>query len=306
MMPTFAVLIPTRGRWELFGKTLDRQPFLNQSNVYVGVENDEYREYMRVFERACGGRKNVRFRVITYNNKEGSVGVAREQLRIAATRNKYDWYVATDDNARYTEQALHALVQCSEEWTLYQQDAQGEAIRPVVFMAGMHSTAAHFDRNLIKRKATAGGWTSYPGIGFIFHAVPHVWYARYQYPKGCFALEDRHMMLSAIDAGHREFRVCMDAPFSKSRYQQGGQGDITKRQWNCGRAIEQLAHDFPAMVGARGTLPLPWQFIIKLRDGATVDRLVGGAMRKGEHIIEEPRVVMKARRSKQTSNRRRQ
>lgn len=294
----FAVCIPTRGRWDLFGKTLTKQPFLNQSNVYVGVEHDEYREYMRVFEAVCGGRKQVRFKVIPYNNKEGSVGIAREQLRIAATRDRYDWYVATDDNARYTQEAVTALVQCAEAWRVrVNADAPTlEDEKIPVFMAGMHSTAMHFDRNLIRRKETVDGWTSYPGIGFIFHAMHHKWYAKYRYPAGCFALEDRHMMLSAIDAGHREFRVCMDAPFSKSRYQSGGQGDIPKRQWNCGRAIEQLAHDFPAMVGARGTLPLPWQFILKLRDGATVDRLVGGAMRKGEVIAQH--TTMKAKRVK--------
>ena len=279
--PTFAVLIPSRGRWDLFGKTLARMPFLNSSNVYLGMENDEYREYMRVI---APDNKSA-MRIITYNNKEGSVGVAREKLRIAATRDKYDWYVATDDNARYTEESLHNLVLCAEAY-------QRHAGVPV-FMAGMHSTAAHFDRNLIIKKVRVGGYTSYPGIGFIFHAVPHAWYAKYSYPPGCFALEDRHMMLSAIAAGHSEFRVCMDAPFSKSRYQLGGQGDISKRRWNCGRAIEQLAHDFPREVGSRGTLPLPWQFIMKLRDGAVVDRLVGGAMRKGDRL-ERP-VTMKAR-----------
>lgn len=285
--PTFAVLIPSRGRWDLFAKTLARQPFLQQPNVYIGIENDEYREYMRLIQMVCGRRTNPR--IVTYNNKEGSVGYAREQLRLAATRDKYDWYVATDDNAKFIEASLHALVYSAEAWRVKTDK--------LTFMAGMHSTAMHFDRNLIRRKETVGGWTTYPGIGFIFHAVHHTWYGQhYSYPRGCFALEDRHMMLSAIAAGHSEFRVCMDAPFSKSRYQAGGQGDIEKRRWNCGRAIEQLAHDFPREVGARGTLPLPWQFIMKLRDGAVVDRLVGGAMRKEERL-EKPvtRPVMKAR-----------
>jgi hypothetical protein len=158
----------------------------------------------------------------------------------------------------------------------------------------MHSTAPHFDRNLILKKEVVDGWTTYPGIGFIFHAMPHAWYAKYSYPPGCFALEDRHMMLSAINAGHSEFRVCMDAPYSKSRYQAGGQGDINKRRWNCGRSIEQLAHDFPFDVGARGTFPLPWQMIMKLRSGVVVDRLMGGAMRK-EDRLEVKRTGLRAR-----------
>lgn len=281
---SFAVLIPSRGRWDVLGRAFERMPFLNRPNVYLGVDTDEYREYTA----RLPARSLLRARIVNYSNKEGSVGFAREQLRKAATVDKYAWYVATDDNAKFTEESLIALVQSAEAWALKTEK--------LTFVCGMHSTAAHFDRTLIKRKETVDGWTTYPGINFIFHAVPHAWYAKYSYPRGCFALEDRHMMLSAIDAGHREFRVCMDAPFSKSRYQHGGQGDITKRQWNCGRAIEQLAHDFPAMVGARGTLPLPWQFIIKLRDGMVVDRLSGGAMRKGADLEVKPKTMTIRRR----------
>lgn len=281
---SFAVLIPSRGRWDVLGRAFQRMPFLNRPNVYLGIDTDEYREYLA----RLPPRSLLRARVINYSNKEGSVGFAREQLRKAATVDRYQWYVATDDNAKFSEESLIALVQSAEAWALKTEK--------LTFACGMHSTAAHFDRNLIEQKETVDGWTTYPGINFIFHAVPHAWYAKYSYPRGCFALEDRHMMLSAIDAGHREFRVCMDAPFSKSRYQQGGQGDITKRQWNCGRAIEQLAHDFPAMVGARGTLPLPWQFIIKLRNGMVVDRLPGGAMRKGADLEVKPKTMTIRRR----------
>lgn len=279
--PTYAILIPSRGRWDVLAKTFARQPFLNAHNVYIGIENDEYREYMRVLGK-------TRCHIITYNNKEGSVGIAREKLRLAATRDHYDWYVATDDNARYTEAAVSNLVTAAHLWQV--------KYGLVTLMAGMHSTASHFDRGAIaKTKKNCGGFDSYAGIGFIFHTMPHGWYAKYSYPASCFALEDRHMMLSAIAAGYSEFRVCMDAPFSKSRYQPGGQGDIPKRQWNCGRAIEQLAHDFPAMVGARGTFPLPWQFILKLRDGANVDRLMGGAMRKGDKLERTVTKTLRAR-----------
>jgi hypothetical protein len=272
-----AVLIPSRGRAALLAKTLARMPFLNDRHTFIGIEYREEAEYRPVL-------RGLKVTIVRYGNPEGSVGIAREALRHTATDIGYDWYVATDDNAKFTDHGLNALVQSAE--------ARQRRSKKLTFMAGMHSTAAHFDRNLIKRKETVGGWDTYPGIGFIFHAIPHAWYANYSYPGGCFALEDRHMMLAAIDAGHREFRVCMGAPFSKSRYQPGGQGDINTRQWNCGRSIEQLAHDFPSMVGARGTLPLPWQFIIRLRDGATVDRLVGGAMRKGE-VITRPKMMIK-------------
>ncbi len=276
----FAVLIPSRGRSDLLKKTFDKMPFLNDKDTYIGVENDEYTaDKYRWLQQ-------TRVQIVTYNNKEGSVGVAREKLRLAATAKKYDYYVATDDNAKYTAHALNALVQATEQWRI--------KTGRMTLACGMHSTAPHFDKNLIAKKEVVGGWTTYPGINFIFHCMPHEWYAKYSYPGGCFALEDRHMMLSAIHAGHSEFRVVMDAPYSKSRYQPGGQGDIQKRQWNCGRSIEQLAHDFPTYVGARGTFPLPWQFILKLRAGATVDRLMGGAMRKGD-ALETPSKKLRVR-----------
>lgn len=267
---SYATLIPSRGRSDILKKNLTRMPWLINDDTFIGIENDEFTAEKYRWLQA------LNIRVVTYNNKEGSVGVAREKLRIAATRQGYDYYIATDDNARFNEFAQGALVQACEAWRI--------KTGKLTLMCGMHSTAPHFDRAAIRLAQTVGGWRTYPGIGFIFHCMPHAWYARYTYPGGCFALEDRHMMLAAIDAGHTEFRVCMDAPYSKSRYQPGGQGDIKKRQWNCGRSIEQLAHDFPSDVGVRGTFPLPWKFIMKLRAGASVDRLMGGAMRKGEAL----------------------
>jgi len=272
-----AVLIPSRGRPDILAKTLAKMPFLNDFDTYIGIEPQDLETYYDAWEPLYGPKNLKKFQVVTVINPEGSVGIARERLRELAVFNKYDWYVATDDNAKFTAESLNALVQSAEAW----QSRKGKP----TFMAGMHSTAPHFDRNLIKRKERVGGWDTYPGIGFIFHAIPHAWYEKYSYPPCCFALEDRHMMLSAINAGLTEFRVCMAAPYSKSRYQVGGQGDINKRRWNCGRSIEQLAHDFPMDMGVRGTHPLPWQMIMKLRAGATVDRLMGGAMRKEERLV---------------------
>lgn len=282
-----AVLIPSRGRAQILAKTLARIPILNDGDTYLGIERCELSLYRELVLTRTGNR----CKYVIYDNPEGSVGLAREHLRQYALNGEYDWYVITDDNARFNEHAVNALVQSAEAWSIKAQAP--------VFMAGMHSTAAHFDRNLIKHAETVDGWRTYPGIGFIFHAVPHVWYSRYKYPEDCFALEDRHMMLTAIDRGMTEFRVCMDAPFSKSRYQPGGQGDLDKRRWNCGRAIERLAHDYPSMVGVRGTFPMPWQFIMSLRQGARPDRLLGGAMRKSE-VLTAKKTGLRVRRQKRS------
>lgn len=266
---SYATLIPSRGRSEILLRTLTKMPWLDDPDTYIGIQHDQ--------EDAYAWLRKYKVRVVTFANPEGSVGIAREALRNIAVAKGYDYYIATDDNAKFSQEGQHALIQAAEAWRV--------RFKRLTFMCGMHSTASHFDRGKIEHRRVIDGWRTYPGIGFIFHCMPHAWYAAYRYPGGCFALEDRHMMLAAIDAGHREFRVCMDAPFSKQRYQPGGQGDTQKRIWNCGRAIEQLAHDFPQYVGMQGTLRLPWQMIMKIRDGAEVDRLPGGAMRKGEALL---------------------
>jgi hypothetical protein len=276
-MTNFAVLIPSRGRGALLQKTFRKMPFLSQRHVVIGIEVDEEKDYLWLSHEKC--------HTIQYNNPTGSVGVARDKLRGFALERfpEAKWFVLTDDNASFTEQSLLNLVKAANDW----QFVHGRT----TFMAGMHSTAPHFDRHAIaKGKETLNGLTSYPTVSAIYHAVPRKWYRTYEYPKRCFALEDRHMFMCGIKAGMRfgDFRVCMDAPFSKSRYQQGGQGSIEERMFKCGWSIEQLAHDHPEFVGARGTFPTPWQFILDMASGHTADRLIGGAMRKGAHIVTAP------------------
>lgn len=289
-MASFCVLIPSRSRAHTLAKTFQRMPFLLRRTTYVGIQKDEWRAYRQAIPDLD------KVTVVAFHNPEGSVAIAREQLRQKATADRYDWYVATDDNARFTEEGVRALIQSA--------DAYQEQTRKLTFMAGMHSTASHFDRHAIARGIKAvGGYRSYAAPGFIFHTIPHAWYAKYAYPPGCFALEDRHMMFAAIRAGHREFRVCMEAPFSKKRYDgardknPGGQGNIAKRRWNCGRAIEQLAHDFPEYMGVKGTWPTPWKAIFQYADGAQLDRLVGGAMRKGEKLERSNSLTIKRRKT---------
>jgi len=264
-------------------------PFLNSGGVVIGTEYDKDYDWLHQYN--CHRE--------WYENPEGSVGVARESLRQYALAAFPDvqWFVLTDDNATYTKESLDNLVRSADEW-------QTHAGR-TTFMAGMHSTAPHFDRHAIaKGKETVNGLTSYPTVSAIYHAVPRKWYQRYEYPDRCFALEDRHMFMCGIKAGMRfgDFRVCMDAPFSKSRYQQGGQGSIEERMFKCGWSIEQLAHDHPEFVGARGTFPTPWQFILDMASGHTADRLIGGAMRKGANIVTAP--VDKKKLTARTINRR--
>jgi hypothetical protein len=264
---SFCVLIPTRGRADLLAKTLKKMPFLDDTGVYFGVEERERKSYAYL-------DRLKRATVIAYDNPAGSVAVARERLRhVAVAAGKWRYAVVTDDNAAYTVDSLQTLVAATA--------AYERTLNKPCVMAGMHNTAAHFDRNLIPKKMTVGGYRSYPNVAMIYQCYPMSLYKDYVYPYDAYGLDDRHFFLWAIKQGIREFRVCMDAPFNKSRYQPGGQGLIAERMEKCGHAIECLARDFPALVGATGTLRIPWQFILKMADGTmTADRLVGGSMRK--------------------------
>lgn len=276
----FCVLIPTRGRAALVKKQLSgSMAHLIAPGVYYGVADEDpqrntYRANLAEITSFTWPR------VVPVLDRQGSCGMAREYLRAALfqkPRIEYQYAVMTDDNARFTRESLDNLVSAAHVWN----EEEG-----TTFMAGMHSTAPHFDRHRIAEKEERHGLTTYPTVGMIFHCVPTAWLRNYRYPGDCFALEDRHMIFTAIQAGTRNFRVCMDAPFTKSRYQEGGQGSIEDRMWKCGKSIERLAHDFPSYVGIKGTFPTQWQNILKMADGHQIDRLTGGAMRPFDRLTK--------------------
>ena len=126
------ILIPTRGRPHAIVRMLEKMPFLETDAIF-GIQKDEVESY--------AGLKHVSY--ITYDNPQGSVAVAREALRRHAVLQGHAWYVCTDDNARFTGEALWNLINCADQW----QKRTGK----MTFMAGMHSTAPHFDRHLIAK-----------------------------------------------------------------------------------------------------------------------------------------------------------
>jgi hypothetical protein len=289
-----AVLIPTRGRADHVLKTWSKKmPFMNDGDVWLGIEWGEKNDYAKVREMF----PNVR--AVYYTNTVGSVALAREQLRKKAMdfgtiqgnqftpRNKgiYDWFVVTDDNATFTQESLHNLVKTSAAWYLEEKQH--------ILIAGMHNTAPHFDRRLIEEKYNTLGFDSYPAVSMMFQVYPRALYWKYSYPTEAYGLDDRHLILWMIahQGLHRnQFRVAMSAPFTKSRYQEGGQGSIEERAEKNGLAIAKLATDFPKFVGMAGTLKLPWQMIFKASLGDfNMDRLAGGAMRKEEELFAQPR-----------------
>lgn len=275
----FCTLIPTRGRADQLAKSLKKMPWLDHSDTFILIERQEAAAYAAVRRQYPSISWKMEF-----ENPTGSVAVAREWLRTYASRYAvapaiYSHAVVTDDNAIHaSEAALHNLVRATVDYPA----------QPVI-MAGMHNTAEHFDRGKLGKQVTVHGLRSYPAVAMIFQCYPMSLYTKYRYPADAYGLDDRHFFLWCIDHGVKDFRVCMDAPFTKSRYQAGGQGTIQQRMTKNGHAIARLALDFPRLVGATGTLRIPWQFLLEMQAGATdADRLPGGAMRKEGALFRTP------------------
>jgi hypothetical protein len=271
-----AVCIPSAGRPAVLAKTLTQQPFLNHYATFIGVANHEADAY-RVMLRTVAPY----VRIVTYDNPTGSIAVCREHLRIAALEAfphlARKWVVVTDDNAVFTYASLQALVGTARTWRE----------KPVI-VAGMHGVAQHFDRHRISEMEVSKNYRSYPQVAMIFQVYPAALYAEYSYPPDAYGLDDRHLAFWAIakkGLTRSQFRVAMDAPFRKSRYQAGGQGDVRERARKTGLAIARCAMDFPELVGTRGTLPTPWQLIFALAEGKQVSRLAAGAMRSETALI---------------------
>jgi hypothetical protein len=227
----FAVLIPSRGRWNELAKTFIKQPFLNASNVYIGIENREKVNYEAAMDSGALWHKT---NVILFDNPDNFIGVAREHVRKAAVKRGYDDYVITDDNTHYTEQSLHNLVLARRE---YPQ-------QPCI-MAGSHGTAAHFHKKVIEKEATkVGRFTSYPKMSSMFWCFPNEIMATYRHPMYC-SFDDHHLAFWLIEQGITNFRICLDAPFGKSRHRAGGNGSLARRTWIIGKRIQQLTEDFP-------------------------------------------------------------
>jgi hypothetical protein len=215
---------------------------------------------------------------VFYHNPMGSVSFARQQLKCHADMNHgHRLYIFTDDNAVFTEKSLHTLIKSFDAF-------KNENKRPCV-MAGAHSTSEHFDRYSRKKMQTHKGTRSYPQPSMIFYCVEQRTCKDYIFPHDTYGLDDRHFFLWLMKNKIRDFRVCPDAPYSKSRYQKGGQGTIDERMEKCGRAIEIIARDFPKWAGSTGTLRLPWKLILDSIDGKTPDRLSGGAMRSETELF---------------------
>jgi len=242
----FAVLIPSKGRPEVLLKTLRAQPFLNRRSTYIGIENAEAKKYQKVV------KEFKRITWVRYDNAVASGTLAREELRKAATAVRYDRYVVTDDNTRFTERSLLNLVKASFVYPT----------QPCI-VAGVHGTAEHFDAGRIKRTLeTHEGLRFYKKRSAMYWALPHRFYSkmRYTVDEGC--MDDVQVTFAAFDQGITAQVVCMDAPFAKKRYNPGGYGGINERVRKVGLALVRFAKTHPHYM-AKVRVTFPWTQIEK-------------------------------------------
>lgn len=276
----YCVMIPSKGRADVVAFRFRKMPHMNSSDVFVGVEKEEWPAYRNFFAIYPAVQS------VAYPNEKHSIGWARQLLKMKAGTISYDFYVMADDNTHVEKQALDDLVRCCAEWPT-----------PCI-MSGLHRVSLHFDRNRIaKGTKTINGLRSYASVSMMLTCVPAKIWNDYTFPHDAYALEDRHLFLWAIDRGYVEFRVCLDAPFRKPRYQKGGQGSLDERAYKCGLSIAQLAKDFPAYVGSNGTLRIPWDYILKRKLGETSHRLAMGSTLKTDQMTR-PRKKFVLKRSR--------
>ena len=262
----FVIMIPTKGRADRIRKGFKKMSFLNDWRTYVGIEHRERDNYQKFMD------ENPDCNYVFYHNPMGSVSFARQQLKCHADMNHgHRRCIFTDDNAVFSEKSLQMLIRAYDDFTHVNKRS--------CVMAGAHPTSKHFDRYSRNKMETHRETQSYPQPAMIFYCVGQHDCKDYIFPHDTYGLDDRHFFLWLMKQGVRDFRVCPDAPYSKSRYQKGGQGTIDERMEKCGRAIEKIARDFPKWTGSTGTLRLPWKLILDSIDGKTPDRLAGGAMR---------------------------
>ena len=152
---SYAIMIPTKGRSDRIQKGFKKMPFLDSNKVYVGIEHREIDSYKPFME------ENPSVNYVFYHNPEGSVSFARQQLKCSADlSSNADTYVFTDDNAVYSKESLHTLLNAYRDFS----EHSGLCV-----MAGAHSTSEHFDRNRRKLMESHGSTSSYPQPAMIFY-----------------------------------------------------------------------------------------------------------------------------------------
>jgi hypothetical protein len=206
-------------------------------------------------------------------------------------RTGFDYYIATDDNARYKDGVLERLVRCAAEFP----------DQPTVSV-GYHGFMKFTDRKkTLPDVRVVNDIKSYRHVGTILMCIPHKIYAEYAYPHDAYALEDRHFVMWCLTKGYVSWRICMDAEFSKIRFAPGGSGSVEARQLKCGKGMARCATDFPQMMGFSGVYRAPWKELLEFATKGTnyTKRPAMGSIQKSDAVKREVKgkVMIKRRRN---------
>ena len=228
-MKDCAVLIPTKGRPEALVSMFKRCPELNCSDTYIGIEPSE-KELHVPWRRQYADKVSV----IWIANPKGFVGNAREQLRHAVAKSGYKRYLLTDDNSRFNSKSLQML--------LLAQATEG------CIMEGMGQPSLwHQDAIAAGKEYDISGqrFTTFVAYSTVHWVVPSSLYDEFTYPVDCFNDDVYFALWSITTQGYTSFRMCLEAKYSKKRFEPGGNGSGNERLKKMALGMYQLATDFP-------------------------------------------------------------
>lgn len=229
MKRDYAILIPTKSRPDSLVKMFRKCPFLNSADVFIGIEKKEQELY-----RSWRNKYGSKCTIIWVNNPEGYVGNAREPLRQAATNVGYKRYLLTDDNAVFTPRSIEDL--------LIAQDLED------CIMSGMGQPPMWHKDNIAAgnvytlKDRTITTFVSYSTVHWV---IPHYLYSEFAYPKDCHNDDVYFALWAILRKNFTTFRTCLEAKYSKKRFQPGGNGPKNKRLIKMANGMKMLAEDFP-------------------------------------------------------------
>ena len=206
-----------------------RCPELNNSDTYISLENKEKELYKGCVDKFCD-----RCTWLYFDNPEGYASNAREVLRMEAVQGRYDGYLLTDDNARFNSKSLRLLKLAFET--------------EQCIMAGMgQPTLWHKDAIAVGKKYTIinDQFTTFEAFSSVHWIIPHHLYRDFRYPMNS-SNDDVYFALWAIlRKGYTNFRMCLEAKYSKKRFEEGGHGSSNERLKKMALSMYGLARDFP-------------------------------------------------------------
>jgi hypothetical protein len=249
-MRDVAVLIPTKGRVETLSDMFDRCPELNTPDTYISIENEEKELYQK-------GRANLfnKCTLVYFDNPGGFASNAREIIRKAAVVKRYKGYLSTDDNAKFNSKSLRALLLAFET--------------EQCVMSGMGQPALWHQDAINKGKVyniNGFQFTTFEAFSSVHWIIPHHLYREFTYPENS-SNDDVYFALWAIlRKNYTNFRMCLEAKYSKKRFMPGGHGNNNERLKKMALSMYQLACDFPEVADNRWMLTkFPFSKIIKFK-----------------------------------------